>query len=76
MNATQHRKHVRITKHCCHGKTMPSVFIVPYLNVSVDNTQPYIVAMQTKQCVLSALMWSYKIFRTTFNKYRRIQVFM
>ena len=55
--------------HCCHGNaTMLSLFIVFNLQLAVNNTKPVSVAMETEECVLCALLSSYKIFRTVVNK--------
>jgi hypothetical protein len=47
---------------------MLSFFIVFNLQVAVNNTKPVSFAMETEECVLCALLSSYKICRNVVNK--------
>jgi hypothetical protein len=52
----------------CHGNaTIRSPFICVGLDVAVNNTKVYSVAMKMQECFPFALLSSYNIFRTAAN---------
>jgi len=48
----------------CYGNATARSFCIVDLHVAVNSTKSFSYAMETQQCVPSALLSSYKIFRT------------